>query len=62
MTPNPVHYEAEKKFLRREFNVICYKPLTSNLLYTEKLKKRAEMLQNGDLEKIRVVQVEYAQD
>ncbi|MGO7042136.1 Gfo/Idh/MocA family protein [Rhizobium acaciae] len=85
VTPNHVHYEAAKEFLRRGIHVICDKPLTSNLSDAKKLKKVAdesdalfilthnytgypmvrqarEMVQNGDLGQIRVVQVEYAQD
>ncbi len=85
VTPNHVHYEAAKEFLRRGIHVICDKPLTSNLSDAKKLKKVAEeskalfilthnytgypmvrqareMVQNGYLGKIRVVQVEYAQD
>ncbi|AXV16255.1 oxidoreductase [Neorhizobium sp. SOG26] len=85
VTPNHVHYEAAKEFLRRGIHVICDKPLTSNLADAKKLKKVAdeskalfilthnytgypmvrqarEMVANGDLGKIRVVQVEYPQD
>jgi predicted dehydrogenase len=85
VTPNHVHYEAAKEFLRRGIHVICDKPLTSNLSDAKKLKKVAdeskalfilthnytgypmvrqarEMIQNGDLGTLRVVQVEYAQD
>ena len=82
VTPNHVHYDAAKEFLRRGIHVICDKPLTSNLADAKKLKKIAdesgalfvlthnytgypmvrqarEMIANGDLGKIRVVQVEY---
>ncbi len=85
VTPNHVHYEAAKEFLKRGIHVICDKPLTSNLADAKKLKKAAdesgalfilthnytgypmvrqarEMIANGDLGKIRVVQVEYPQD
>jgi predicted dehydrogenase len=85
VTPNHVHYEAAREFLKRGIHVICDKPLTSNLADAKKLKKLAdesdalfilthnytgypmvrqarEMIANGDLGKIRVVQVEYAQD
>ncbi|MBB4346646.1 Gfo/Idh/MocA family protein [Aliirhizobium cellulosilyticum] len=85
VTPNHVHYEAAREFLKRGIHVICDKPLTSNLADAKKLKKLAdesdalfilthnytgypmvrqarEMIANGDLGKLRVVQVEYAQD
>ncbi len=85
VTPNHVHFEAAREFLKRGIHVICDKPLTSNLADAKKLKKLAdesdalfvlthnytgypmvrqarEMIANGDLGKIRVVQVEYAQD
>jgi predicted dehydrogenase len=85
VTPNHVHYEAAKEFLKRGIHVICDKPLTSNLADAKKLKKAAdesgalfilthnytgypmvrqarEMIANGELGQIRVVQVEYAQD
>ena len=85
VTPNHVHYDAAKEFLKRGIHVICDKPLTSNLADAKKLKKLAdesdalfilthnytgypmvrqarEMIANGDLGKLRVVQVEYAQD
>jgi len=85
VTPNHVHYDAAKEFLRRGIHVICDKPLTSNLADAKKLRKVAEdsnslfilthnytgypmvrqareMIANGDLGKIRVVQVEYPQD
>src|SRR5690606_14212228 len=85
VTPNHVHYDAAKEFLRRGIHVICDKPLTSNLSDAKKLKKVAdesdalfilthnytgypmvrqarEMIQNGDLGTLRVVQVEYPQD
>ncbi|KAB2676626.1 Gfo/Idh/MocA family oxidoreductase [Brucella tritici] len=85
VTPNHVHYEAAKEFLRRGIHVICDKPLTSTLADAKKLKKVAdesgalfvlthnytgypmvrqarEMIANGDLGDLRVVQVEYAQD
>ena len=85
VTPNHVHYEAAKEFLRRGIHVICDKPLTSTLADAKKLKKLAdesdallvlthnytgypmvrqarEMVANGDLGDLRVVQVEYAQD
>jgi len=85
VTPNHVHYDAAKEFLRRGIHVICDKPLTSNLADAKKLKKIAdesgalfvlthnytgypmvrqarEMVSNGELGDIRVVQVEYPQD
>lgn len=85
VTPNHVHYDAAKEFLRRGIHVICDKPLTSTLADAKKLKKVAdesgalfilthnytgypmvrqarEMIANGDLGDLRVVQVEYAQD
>ncbi|MRN67115.1 Gfo/Idh/MocA family oxidoreductase [Brucella sp. 10RB9213] len=85
VTPNHVHYDAAKEFLRRGIHVICDKPLTSTLADAKKLKKAAdesgalfilthnytgypmvrqarEMIANGDLGDLRVVQVEYAQD
>lgn len=85
VTPNHVHYEAAKEFLRRGIHVICDKPLTSTLADAKKLKKVADesgalfvlthnytgypmvrqardMIANGELGDLRVVQVEYAQD
>jgi predicted dehydrogenase len=85
VTPNHVHFEAAKEFLKRGIHVICDKPLTSNLADARKLKKAAdeskalfilthnytgypmvrqarEMIANGEIGRIRVVQVEYAQD
>jgi len=85
VTPNHVHYDAAKEFLRRGIHVICDKPLTSTLADAKKLKKVAdesgalfvlthnytgypmvrqarEMIANGELGELRVVQVEYAQD
>lgn len=85
VTPNHVHYDAAKEFLRRGIHVICDKPLTSTLADAKKLKKVAdesgalfvlthnytgypmvrqarEMIVNGELGDLRVVQVEYAQD
>jgi predicted dehydrogenase len=85
VTPNHVHYDAAKEFLKRGIHVICDKPLTSNLADARKLKKAAdesgalfvlthnytgyplvrharEMVANGELGDIRVVQVEYPQD
>ncbi|NLS15056.1 Gfo/Idh/MocA family oxidoreductase [Rhizobium sp. P40RR-XXII] len=85
VTPNHVHYDAAKEFLRRGIHVICDKPLTSNLADAKKLKKVAdesgalfilthnytgypmirqarEMIENGELGDIRIVQTEYPQD
>ena len=85
VTPNHVHYDAAKEFLRRGIHVICDKPLTSNLADAKKLKKVAdesgalfilthnytgypmirqarEMIANGELGDIRIVQAEYPQD
>ncbi|MDR9761529.1 Gfo/Idh/MocA family oxidoreductase [Rhizobium redzepovicii] len=85
VTPNHVHYDAAKEFLKRGIHVICDKPLTSNLSDAKKLKKIAddsgalfvlthnytgypmvrqarEMIANGELGDIRVVQSEYPQD
>ncbi|MBB5702822.1 putative dehydrogenase [Ochrobactrum daejeonense] len=85
VTPNHVHYDAAKEFLKRGIHVICDKPLTSTLADAKKLKKVAdesgalfvlahnytgypmvrqarEMIANGELGALRVVQVEYAQD
>lgn len=85
VTPNHVHYDAAKEFLRRGIHVICDKPLTSTLADAKKLKKVAdesgalfvlthnytgypmvrqarEMIANGELGDLRVVQVEYVQD
>ncbi|MCR6502299.1 Gfo/Idh/MocA family oxidoreductase [Shinella sp. CPCC 101442] len=85
VTPNHVHYEAAKEFLKRGIHVICDKPLTSTLPDARKLKKLAEesdalfvlthnytgypmvrqareMVANGELGTIRLVQMEYPQD
>lgn len=42
VTPNHVHYEAAKEFLKRGIHVICDKPLTSTLADAKKLKKAAD--------------------
>ncbi|QRM53153.1 Gfo/Idh/MocA family oxidoreductase [Sinorhizobium sp. BG8] len=85
VTPNHVHYEAAKEFLKRGIHVICDKPLTSTLADARKLKKLAdesdalfvlthnytgypmvrharEMVQNGEIGTVRLVQMEYPQD
>ncbi|PWE57409.1 oxidoreductase [Metarhizobium album] len=85
VTPNHVHYDAAKEFLKRGIHVICDKPLTSNLADAKKLKKVAdesgalfilthnytgypmvrqarEMVADGALGDIRIVQAEYPQD
>ncbi|KQY11368.1 Gfo/Idh/MocA family protein [Rhizobium sp. Root482] len=85
VTPNHVHYEAAKEFLKRGIHVICDKPLTSTLADARKLKKLAdesdalfvlthnytgypmvrqarEMIANGEIGAVRLVQMEYPQD
>jgi len=85
VTPNHVHYEAAREFLKRGIHVICDKPLTSTLPDARKLKKLAdesdalfvlthnytgypmvrqarEMIENGDIGTVRLVQMEYPQD
>lgn len=42
VTPNHVHYEAAKEFLKRGIHVICDKPLTSTMGDARKLKKLAD--------------------
>jgi predicted dehydrogenase len=42
VTPNHVHYDAAKEFLRRGIHVICDKPMTSTLADAKKLKKVAD--------------------
>ncbi|WP_343314869.1 Gfo/Idh/MocA family oxidoreductase [Brucella sp. BE17] len=42
VTPNHVHYDAAKEFLKRGIHVICDKPLTSTLADAKKLKKLAD--------------------
>lgn len=85
VTPNHVHYEAAKEFLKRGIHVICDKPLTATLADARKLKALAkesdalfvlthnytgypmvrqarEMIADGALGAIRLVQMEYPQD
>lgn len=85
VTPNHVHFDAAREFLKRGIHVICDKPLTSTLADAKKLVKLVEksdalfvlthnytgypmvrqareMVANGDIGTIRVVQVEYPQD
>lgn len=85
VTPNHVHMDAAREFLKRGIHVICDKPLTHTLTDAKKLVKSAqasdalfvlthnytgypmirqarEMIASGKLGKIRLVQVEYAQD
>jgi predicted dehydrogenase len=85
VTPNHVHYEAAREFLKRGIHVICDKPLTSTFSDAKKLKKLAdesdalfvlthnytgypmvrqarEMIENGDIGAVRLVQMEYPQD
>ncbi|MCP8894352.1 Gfo/Idh/MocA family oxidoreductase [Shinella daejeonensis] len=42
VTPNHLHYEAAREFLKRGIHVICDKPLTSTLADARKLKKAAD--------------------
>lgn len=42
VTPNHVHYDAAKEFLKHGIHVICDKPLTSTLADARKLKKIAD--------------------
>lgn len=42
VTPNHVHYQAAREFLKRGIHVICDKPLTSTLSDAKKLVKAAE--------------------
>jgi predicted dehydrogenase len=42
VTPNHVHFEAAREFLKRGIHVICDKPLTSNLADAKKMKKLAD--------------------
>lgn len=42
VTPNHVHYQAAREFLKRGIHVICDKPLTSTLTDAKKLVKVAE--------------------
>lgn len=42
VTPNHVHYDAAKEFLKRGIHVICDKPLTATLADAKKLKKLAD--------------------
>jgi len=42
VTPNHVHFEAAREFLKRGIHVICDKPLTSTLADAKKLVKAAE--------------------
>jgi len=85
VTPNHLHADVAKEFLKEGIHVICDKPLTSNLQDAEELAKLVkdtglvfavtynysgypmvrqakEMVANGELGNIRVVQLEYAQD
>lgn len=85
VTPNHVHFDAARAFLRAGIHVICDKPLTSTLDDAKALVKEVEasealfilthnytgypmtrqaraMVAAGDIGKVRVVQVEYAQD
>ncbi len=85
VTPNHVHYQAAREFLKRGIHVICDKPLTSTLADARKMVKAVErsgalfilthnytgypmvrqarqMVLDGEIGTIRVVQVEYPQD
>ncbi|MEM7439800.1 MAG: Gfo/Idh/MocA family oxidoreductase [Pseudomonadota bacterium] len=85
VTPNHMHFQAAREFLKRGIHVICDKPLTHTLQEAKKMVKAVEssdalfilthnytgypmvrqareMVANGDIGKIRVVQVEYPQD
>ena len=85
VTPNHLHADVAKEFLKAGTHVICDKPLSSNLQDAEELAKLVkdtglvfavtynysgypmvrqakEMVANGELGNIRVVQLEYAQD
>lgn len=85
VTPNHVHYQAAREFLKRGIHVICDKPLTSTLADARKMVKAVErsgalfilthnytgypmvrqarqMVVEGEIGTIRVVQVEYPQD
>ena len=42
VTPNHVHYQAAKEFLKRGIHVICDKPLTSTLADARKMVKAVE--------------------
>ncbi len=42
VTPNHVHFQAAREFLKRDIHVICDKPLTSTLQDAKKLVKVAE--------------------
>ena len=85
VTPNHMHANVAKEFLRRGIHVICDKPLTGTLSEAKALVKAAEksgalfvlthnytgypmvrqarqMVADGELGDIRLVQVEYPQD
>lgn len=85
VTPNHLHFDVAREFLKRGIHVICDKPLTSTLADAKKMQKLVDdnnalfflthnytaypmirqardMVANGKLGNIRVVQVEYAQD
>lgn len=42
VTPNHVHFDAAREFLKRGIHVICDKPLTSNLADAKKMVKAVE--------------------
>lgn len=85
VTPNHLHYDAAKAFLKRGIHVICDKPLTTSLRQAKRLaelvresgcvfvlthnytgypmiRQARQMVADGLLGQIRVVQAEYAQD
>lgn len=85
VTPNHLHYDAAKAFLKRGIHVICDKPLTTSLRQAKRLaelvrdsgcvfvlthnytgypmiRQARQMVADGLLGRIRVVQAEYAQD
>ena len=84
VTPNHVHYDAARAFIRAGIHIICDKPLTTHLADAEALaglvkesglifalthnytgyplvRHAREMVQDGMLGRIRVIQLEYPQ-
>ncbi|MBM88658.1 MAG: oxidoreductase [Gammaproteobacteria bacterium] len=85
VTPNHLHADVAKEFLKAGIHIICDKPLTSSLQDAEELaalvkssglvfavtynysgypmvRQAKEMIADGLLGNVRVVQLEYAQD
>src|SRR5712675_1803749 len=66
VTPNNLHYPMAKAFLEAGIHVICDKPLTTTVQQAVDLagivRQARQMIAESQLGKIRVVQVEYAQD